>query len=278
VYVKDEKVIQIADRVIRTRRETLEWESDGKVTRRTMGTARLAGATLDNEENYLIKKLWTPLGIVQVDNQARLCAVQPDQYAGRPVRPDPACEWITGNSGPDRTTAFAAAVSWTQHTVGSQYIRAASALQLPLGIIGRPGGGIQALPGHPSIQGSSDIPTLFNAAGPVCRLAVAGALGELVTGELLEHPLEPVVGRGYEDGQAGALMRGKQGPGRGRCGRRRADPVARRPGGRRARPPCRLRLHPVRCFPRRHGLGPGSGRDRRAATGQACGRGSVSLG
>ena len=54
------------------------------------------------------------------------------------------------------------AVGWTQHTVGSQYIRAASILQLLLGNIGRPGGGIQALRGHASIQGSSDIPTLFN--------------------------------------------------------------------------------------------------------------------
>lgn len=54
------------------------------------------------------------------------------------------------------------AVGWTQHSVGTQYIRAASILQLLLGNIGRPGGGIQALRGHASIQGSSDIPTLFN--------------------------------------------------------------------------------------------------------------------
>jgi formate dehydrogenase major subunit len=73
-----------------------------------------------------------------------------------------ACRLITDNSGPDRTTAFAYAVGWTQHTVGSQYIRTASILQLLLGNIGRPGGGIQALRGHASIQGSSDIPTLFN--------------------------------------------------------------------------------------------------------------------
>ena len=53
-------------------------------------------------------------------------------------------------------------MGWTQHTVGAQYIRAASVLQLLLGNIGRPGGGIMALRGHASIQGSSDIPTLFN--------------------------------------------------------------------------------------------------------------------
>ncbi len=63
----------IADRVLATRRETFEWEEDGKVTRRTMGIAHLGGATLDNEENYLIKKLLTALGVVQIENQARVC-------------------------------------------------------------------------------------------------------------------------------------------------------------------------------------------------------------
>lgn len=72
------------------------------------------------------------------------------------------CELVTENSGRDRTTAFAYAVGWTQHTVGVQYIRAACVLQTLLGNIGRPGGGILALRGHASIQGSTDIPTLFN--------------------------------------------------------------------------------------------------------------------
>ncbi|QTD96211.1 Formate dehydrogenase-O major subunit precursor [Streptomyces cyanogenus] len=72
------------------------------------------------------------------------------------------CELVTENSGRDRTTAFAYAVGWTQHTVGVQNIRAASVLQTLLGNIGRPGGGILALRGHASIQGSTDIPTLFN--------------------------------------------------------------------------------------------------------------------
>ncbi|PZH14575.1 formate dehydrogenase [Streptomyces sp. NTH33] len=72
------------------------------------------------------------------------------------------CELVTENSGRDRTTAFAYAVGWTQHTVGVQYIRAAAVLQSLLGNIGRPGGGILALRGHASIQGSTDIPTLFN--------------------------------------------------------------------------------------------------------------------
>jgi formate dehydrogenase major subunit len=72
------------------------------------------------------------------------------------------CDLITANSNPDRTTSFVYAVGWTQHTTGVQYIRAASILQLLLGNIGRPGGGIEAMRGHASIQGSSDIPTLFD--------------------------------------------------------------------------------------------------------------------
>jgi formate dehydrogenase major subunit len=72
------------------------------------------------------------------------------------------CEWLTENSGRDRTTAFVYSVGWTQHTVGVQYIRTASILQALLGNIGRPGGGIMALRGHASIQGSTDIPTLFD--------------------------------------------------------------------------------------------------------------------
>jgi formate dehydrogenase major subunit len=71
-------------------------------------------------------------------------------------------EAVCDNSGRERTTAFVYSVGWTQHTVGVQYIRAASILQLLLGNIGRPGGGILALRGHASIQGSTDIPTLFN--------------------------------------------------------------------------------------------------------------------
>ena len=58
--------------------------------------------------------------------------------------------------------AFCYAVGWTQHTVGVQYIRTAAIIQLLLGNIGRPGGGILALRGHASIQGSTDIPTLYN--------------------------------------------------------------------------------------------------------------------
>ncbi len=66
------------------------------------------------------------------------------------------------NSGRERTSAIVYSVGWTQHTTGVQNIRAASIMQLLLGNIGRPGGGILALRGHANIQGSTDIPTLYN--------------------------------------------------------------------------------------------------------------------
>lgn len=69
---------------------------------------------------------------------------------------------VTENSGRERTTCFAYAVGWTHHTLGAQFIRTAAILQLLLGNVGRPGGGVMALRGHASIQGSTDIPTLFN--------------------------------------------------------------------------------------------------------------------
>ena len=73
----DQAVDMIADRVIKTRNET--WQDKGETEdgeelkyHRTLGIAHLGGATLDNEENYLMKKLYTALGVVQVENQARI--------------------------------------------------------------------------------------------------------------------------------------------------------------------------------------------------------------
>jgi formate dehydrogenase major subunit len=69
----DTAMQMIADRVLDTRRRTWQdTDEDGQPLRRTMGIAHLGGATLDNEENYLIKKLYTALGAIQVENQARL--------------------------------------------------------------------------------------------------------------------------------------------------------------------------------------------------------------
>jgi formate dehydrogenase major subunit len=69
---------------------------------------------------------------------------------------------LVAASGPDKTAAICYALGWTQHSKGVQIIRTASILQLLLGNIGRPGGGILALRGHASIQGSTDIPTLYD--------------------------------------------------------------------------------------------------------------------
>jgi formate dehydrogenase major subunit len=72
------------------------------------------------------------------------------------------CRAWTANSGRERTTALVYAVGWTQHSVGVQYIRTGAIIQLLLGNIGRPGGGIMAMRGHANIQGATDVPTLFN--------------------------------------------------------------------------------------------------------------------
>ena len=69
---------------------------------------------------------------------------------------------LAKNSGREKTGSFCYAVGWTHHSVGVQIIRACSIIQGMLGNIGRPGGGIMALRGHVSIQGSTDIPTLYN--------------------------------------------------------------------------------------------------------------------
>ncbi|RDH11260.1 formate dehydrogenase, partial [Tsukamurella pulmonis] len=86
---------------------------------------------------------------------ADMCGISPAEFAYL-------AESITSNSGRERTTCFGYATGWTQHTMGAQFIRTAAILQLLLGNVGRPGSGIMALRGHASIQGSTDIPTLFN--------------------------------------------------------------------------------------------------------------------
>jgi formate dehydrogenase major subunit len=68
----DTAMDMIADRVIASRRQYWEEEVDGRRVRRTRGISSLGGATLDNEENYLMKKLYTALGAIQIENQARI--------------------------------------------------------------------------------------------------------------------------------------------------------------------------------------------------------------
>lgn len=86
---------------------------------------------------------------------AQICGCTPAQFLQ-------VAETICANSGRERTTAIVYGVGWTHHTTGVQIIRAAGILQLLLGNMGRPGGGIMAMRGHASIQGSTDIPTLYN--------------------------------------------------------------------------------------------------------------------
>jgi formate dehydrogenase major subunit len=85
----------------------------------------------------------------------KVCGIPPDLF-------HKVAHALAAASGPERTAAVCYAVGWTQHSKGVQIIRAAAILQLLLGNVGRPGGGILALRGHASIQGSTDIPTLYD--------------------------------------------------------------------------------------------------------------------
>jgi formate dehydrogenase major subunit len=89
------------------------------------------------------------------------------------------CEAWTANSGRERTAALVYAVGWTQHSNGVQFIRAGSIIQLLLGNIGRPGGGVYAMRGHASIQGSTDVSTLFNLLPGYLPMPSAGAHPDL---------------------------------------------------------------------------------------------------
>jgi formate dehydrogenase major subunit len=108
----------------------------------------------------------------------RVCGIPPAQF--RQV-----AETMCRNSGHERTGAICYAVGWTQHTTGVQIIRAAAIVQLLLGNVGRPGGGILALRGHANIQGSTDIPTLYDILPgyiPQPHPYVGDALDEFVAG------------------------------------------------------------------------------------------------
>jgi len=98
----------------------------------------------------------------------------------------------TANSKRDRTTALVYSVGWTHHSVGVQNIRTGAILQLLLGNMGRPGGGVMALRGHASIQGCSDIPTLYNLLPGYLPMPQASAHEDLPT------YLEAIIGEGQK--------------------------------------------------------------------------------
>ena len=123
------------------------------------------GAALDHSNVKRDETLQHPRSVFQVlkrhyarytpEMVQETCGISPEQFLE-------VCEAVTANSGRERTTSWVYSVGWTHHTVGVQMIRTSAIIQLLLGNMGRPGGGIMALRGHASIQGSTDIPTLFN--------------------------------------------------------------------------------------------------------------------
>src|SRR3954449_10914320 len=107
----------------------------------------------------------------------RVCGTPPEQFRA-------VCEAWVGASGRERTAGLVYSVGWTQHSVGAQYIRAGAIIQLLLGNIGRPGGGVFALRGHASIQGSTDVPTLFNLLPGYLAMPHAG---QATLSDYLDH-------------------------------------------------------------------------------------------
>ncbi|MEA2587774.1 MAG: formate dehydrogenase major subunit [Actinomycetota bacterium] len=127
-----------------------------------------------------------------------VCGVPPSRFLA-------VAEALCTNSGRERTSAFCYAVGWTQHSVGVQYIRTAAIIQLLLGNIGRPGGGILALRGHASIQGSTDVPTLYNLLPgylPMAHAAVHTTLQDYI-----EQASSPAGFWGHADAYITSLLK-----------------------------------------------------------------------
>ena len=109
-----------------------------------------------------------------------------------------AAEAFTAASGTDKTAAICYAVGWTQHSKGVQVIRTAAILQLLLGNIGRPGGGILALRGHASIQGSTDIPTLFDILPGYLPMPLFEADSKKLKGYVEKHKVRTGLWSGFD--------------------------------------------------------------------------------
>lgn len=118
---------------------------------------------------------------------AKICGCRPEDIIK-------VAELMARNSGRDRTTVFCYATGFTQHSTGAQIIRSIAILQLLLGNIGRPGGGIVALRGHSNVQGATDVPTLFNALPNYIPMPHANE-GNATLKAYLEN------GHGYNDGR-----------------------------------------------------------------------------
>jgi formate dehydrogenase major subunit len=135
------------------------------------------GAALDHAKIQRDETLQDPRTVFQIlkRHYARytpelvqdVCGISPEQLLD-------VCQAVTANSGREKTTCWVYSVGWTHHTTGVQMIRTSAIIQLLLGNMGRPGGGIMALRGHASIQGSTDIPTLFNLLPGYLAMPKAG--------------------------------------------------------------------------------------------------------
>ena len=110
----------------------------------------------------------------------QVCGIPRDQFLEIADR-------YTACSGPDRTATICYAVGLTQHSVGAQIVRSAAILQLLLGNIGRPGGGVLALRGHASIQGSTDIPTLYDLLPGYLPMPQFGAASSTLGRYIVRH-------------------------------------------------------------------------------------------
>ena len=135
--------------------------------------------TLQNP-NCVFQKLKQHYSRYTPEMVEQICGIQPAMF--RQV-----ADALTSASGPDKTAAICYAVGWTQHSKGVQIIRTAAVLQLLLGNIGRPGGGILALRGHASIQGSTDIPTLYDILPGYLGMPRGGKGEENLDGFLKHH-------------------------------------------------------------------------------------------
>jgi formate dehydrogenase major subunit len=110
----------------------------------------------------------------------RVCGIPQEVFLGIADR-------YSACSGRDRTATICYAVGLTQHSVGVQIVRSAAILQLLLGNVGRPGGGILALRGHASIQGSTDIPTLYDLLPGYLPMPALGAHGSTLDAYIARH-------------------------------------------------------------------------------------------
>ncbi len=113
---------------------------------------------------------------------SKVCGIPPELFFK-------VADALTNASGPEKTAAFCYAVGWTHQSKGVQIIRTAAVLQLLLGNMGRPGGGILALRGHASIQGSTDIPTLYDTLPGYLAMPKAGARMDDLAGYCKKYAL-----------------------------------------------------------------------------------------